>query len=143
EEHQQAENAEHLANIEKAKHQVIIYAWPKDGAEAIVFEVQGGFTWPLFTLTSATFSEAGLLLPGPVEETHVKKYNTWVHTWLLVPVGHVIMLKPGDHIFLKGWDVTNCHDFKTLLSGSQDCKPHFCNNLPQKRTHVRKALKER
>lgn len=29
EEHQQAENAEHLANIEKAKRQVIIYAWPK------------------------------------------------------------------------------------------------------------------
>ncbi|KAF8240136.1 hypothetical protein L208DRAFT_1068197, partial [Tricholoma matsutake] len=106
EEHQWAENAEHLAIIEKAKHQVIVYAWPKDGVKAIVFEVQGGFTWPLFTLTSAVLSEAGLLLPGPVEEAHVKKYNTQVHTWSLVPVGHVITLKPGDHVFLKGCNVT-------------------------------------
>jgi len=71
-----AENAEHLANIEKAKTQVIIYAWPKvchsimcifnmgltslhqDGAEAMVFEVQGGFTWLLFTLTLPILSES-------------------------------------------------------------------------------------
>jgi len=58
----------------------------QDGAEAIVFEVQGGFTWLLFTLTSPILSEAGLLLPEPVEETHVKKYNTRVHMWSLVPV---------------------------------------------------------
>jgi len=53
------------------------------------------------------------------------------------------MLKPGDHVFLKGQDVTDCHDFKTLLSGSQDCKPHFCNNLPQECAHVRKALERK
>ncbi|KAF8239823.1 hypothetical protein L208DRAFT_1235938, partial [Tricholoma matsutake] len=129
-------NAEHLANIEKVKHQVIIYAWPKDNVKAIVFEVQGGFTWPLFTLTAAILSEAGLLVPGMAEETRVKKYNTYVSTWSQVPVSHIITLKPGDHIFLKGRNVTNCLNFDTLHSESQDCKPHFSNNLQQEHAHV-------
>jgi hypothetical protein len=82
-------------------------------------------------------------LPGPVEETRVKKYNAQIRTWALVPVGHVITLKPGDHVFLKGCNVTYCHDFDTLFSGSQNSKPHFSDNLRQERTHVREALKER
>ena len=102
EEHQWVLNAEHLANIKKTKHQVIIYAWPKvcsslivhgfveltlfqqDNVKAIIFEVQGGFTWPLFTLTAAVLSEAGLLVPGIAEETCVKKYNIPVNAKISV-----------------------------------------------------------
>ncbi|KAF8219075.1 hypothetical protein L208DRAFT_1343723, partial [Tricholoma matsutake] len=137
EEHQWALNAERLVNIEKAKHHMIIYAWPKYNVEAIVFEVQGGFTWPLFTLTAAILSEAGLLVPGMAEETRVKKYNTYVNTWSQMPVTHIITLKPSNHIFLKGHDVTDCLNFVMLHSESQDCKPHFSNNLQQECAHVR------
>lgn len=107
-----------------------------------MFEVQGGFKWPHFVLTAAILSEVDLLL-GDEKEARFKIYNTAIHTWTKVRIGHVITLKDGDHIFLKGHDVVSCQDFDRLLSVSQDRKPHFLKNLPRERAHIRQALKEK
>jgi hypothetical protein len=107
-----------------------------------VFEVQGGFKWPLFPLTPAILRDADLMLPGE-EQARFKRYNPSIHTWSKVLVGHVITLKAGEHIFLKGYDVNNCYDFDRLLSASQEREPHFFTNLPRERTFVRQAMKER
>ncbi|KAF8220161.1 hypothetical protein L208DRAFT_1128145, partial [Tricholoma matsutake] len=135
-------DAERLANINKAKHHIIIYAWPKDNAEATIIEVQGGFKWPHFVLTTTILSQADLLAPEDVI-AHFKLYNTSIHTWSNVQVGHIIMLKAGDHIFLKGHDVTHCLDFDHLLTIGQHRIPHFSNNLPHEHAHVQQVLKER
>jgi hypothetical protein len=45
EERQRAENAERLANIERAKHHVIVYAWPK-----VCHSVARGFVADLTSL---------------------------------------------------------------------------------------------
>jgi hypothetical protein len=93
-------------------------------------------------LTTAILSQADLLAP---EDTiaRFKLYNTSIHTWSKVQVGHVITLKAGDHIFLKGHDIAHCLDFDCLLTIGQHCVPHFSNNLPYERAHVRQVLKER
>ncbi|KAF8219139.1 hypothetical protein L208DRAFT_1216358, partial [Tricholoma matsutake] len=142
EERQQAVDVECLANVEKAKNHVIIYAWPKDGVKATVFKVQGGFKWPLFPLTHAILHDADLMLPSK-EHVRFKRYNPSIHTWSKIPVGHIINLKTSEHIFLKGYDVDSCRDFDCLLSASQQCGPHFSKNLPHKCTHVQRALKEK
>jgi hypothetical protein len=107
-----------------------------------VFEVQGGFKWPHFVLTAAILSEVDLLF-GDEKEARFKMYNTVIRTWTKVRIGHVVTLKDGDHIFLKGHDVVLCQDFDRLLSGSQERKPHFSKNLRQERAHIRQALKEK
>jgi hypothetical protein len=80
--------------------------------------------------------------PGQ-EHTQFKKYNPSIHTWSKVPVGHIVTLKPGEHTFLKGYDVMRCRDFDHLLSGSQQRELHFFKNLPHERAQVRQALKEK
>ena len=105
-----------------------------------MFEVQGGFKWPLFPLTSAVLCDADLMLPGE-EHVRFKKYNPSIHTWSKVPMDHIVTLKAGEHIFLKGYDVTSCRDFDRLLSASQQREPRFFKNLPNERAHVRQALK--
>ena len=100
-----------------------------------MFEVQGGFKWPHFVLMAAILSEVDLLL-GDEKEARFKIYNTTIHMWTKVRIGHVITLKDGDHIFLKGHDVVLCQDFYRLLSGSQERKPHFFKNLPRERAHI-------
>ncbi len=107
-----------------------------------MFEVQGGFKWPLFPLTSAVLCDVDLMLPGE-EHVRFKKYNSSIHTWSKVPVGHIVTLKPGEHIFLKGYDVTRCRDFDHLLSASQQRDVHFFKNLPHERTQVREGLKRK
>jgi hypothetical protein len=107
-----------------------------------VFEVQGGFTWPLFPLTPAILCDMDPMLPID-QQARFKRYNPSIHTWSKVLVGHIITLKAGEHIFLKGYDVKNCQDFDRLLSASQQCKPHFAKNLSHERTYVRRALKEK
>jgi hypothetical protein len=107
-----------------------------------VFEVQGGFKWPLFPLTPAVLCNSDLMLPGE-EQARFKRYNPAIHTWSKVLVGHVITLKAGEHIFLKGYDVNICYDFDRLLSASQQREPHFFTNLPRERTFVQQAMKKR
>lgn len=158
EELRRAADTERLANIDKAKHHVVIYAWPKvrsrvregffllimfqqDNVEATVVEVQGGFKWPHFALTPSVLSQAELSNPDETM-SYFKLYNTSIHTWSKVQVGHVITLKAGDHIFLKGRNVTHCPDFDRLFTG-QLRAPHFSNNLQHERAHVRHAMKER
>lgn len=58
-------------------------------------------------------------------------------------MGHIVSLKAGEHIFLKGYDVTRCQDFDHLLSASQQRDLHFFKNLPHERAQVRQALKEK
>jgi hypothetical protein len=105
-----------------------------------VLEVQGGFKWPHFVLSAAILSEVGLCHQDE-QEVKFRLYNTTIHTWTTVRIGHVITLRDGDHIFLKRANVIHCLNFDDLLSGSQGRKPHFSKNLPHDRTYVRQALK--
>ena len=158
EELRRAADTERLANIDKAKHHVVIYAWPKvcsgvrcvfsilivfqqDNTEATVVEIQGGFKWPHFALTPSVLLQAELSNQDEVTSCF-KLYNTSIRTWSKVQAGHVITLKAGDHIFLKGHNVTHCPDFDRLFMG-QLRTPHFSNNLQHECAHVRRALKER
>jgi len=103
-----------------------------------VFEVQGGFKWPLFPLTPAILYDADLMLPG---EEHVwfKRYNPSIHTWSKIPVGHIVTLKAGEHIFLKGYDVDSCRDFDHLLQQASNTSPTsprtFLTNVPMSDRH--------
>jgi hypothetical protein len=76
------------------------------------------------------------MLPGE-QQARFKRYNPSIHNWSKVLVGHIITLKAGEHIFLKGYDVNNCQDFDRLLSASQQCEPHFFKNISHERAHVR------
>ena len=107
-----------------------------------MFEVQGGFKWPLFPLTPAILHDTDLMLPGE-QQARFKRYNPSIHTWSKVLVGHIITLKAGEHIFLKGYDVNNCQDFDRLLSASQESEPHFFKNLSHEHAYVRRTLKEK
>ena len=78
-----------------------------------MLEVQGGFTWLLFLLTPTVLCDEDLMLPGE-QEVQFKRYNPSIHTWSKVLVGHIITLKAGEHIFLKGYDINNCQDFVRL-----------------------------
>ncbi|KAF8232625.1 hypothetical protein L208DRAFT_1271279 [Tricholoma matsutake] len=135
EEAQRAADAEHIVNIEKAKHHVIIYAWVKDNIEATVLEVQGGFKWPHFMLTPAILLDVDLLLADETEGSF-KLYNAVIRTWMKVRIGHVITLKDCNHIFLKGHNVIQCHNFDNLHSLSQGSAPHFSKNLPCERAYI-------
>lgn len=94
-----------------------------------MFEVQGGFKWPYFVLTAAILLEADLSFDDQTE-ARFKIYNMAIHTWTKIPIGYIVTLKHGDHIFLKGHDVVRCKNFDCLLSGNQERRPHFLNNLP-------------
>ncbi|KAF8238041.1 hypothetical protein L208DRAFT_1214824, partial [Tricholoma matsutake] len=134
-----AADAERLENIEKSKSHIIIYAWQKDDVEATVLEVQGGFKWPHFILSSAILSKVGLHHEG--EQLKFWLYNTAICTWTTVQIGHIITLQDGDQVFLKQADVTRCLKFDALLSGSEEHKPHFVKDLPCDCTYIRQALK--
>jgi hypothetical protein len=82
------------------------------------------------------------MLPGE-PQARFKKYNPSIHTWSKVLVGHIVTLKAGEHIFLKGYDVNNCRDFNCLLSASQESAPHFFKNLSHERAYVQRTLKEK
>ncbi|KAF8233779.1 hypothetical protein L208DRAFT_1265094 [Tricholoma matsutake] len=90
EEQRRAADAEPLENIEKAKSHIIIYAWQKDDVEATVLEVQGGFKWPYFILSSVILSKVGLHHED--EQFKFRLYNTAVCTWTTVWIGHIITL---------------------------------------------------
>jgi hypothetical protein len=83
-----------------------------------------------------------LMLPGE-QEVWFKRYNPSIHTWSKVLVGHIITLKAGKHIFLKGYNVNNCQDFDCLHTASQVSKPHFSKNLSHEHASVWQALKEK
>jgi hypothetical protein len=104
-----------------------------------VLEVQGGFKWPHFILSSVILSEVGLHHED--KQLKFRLYNTAVCTWTTVQISHIITLQDGDHIFLKQADVTRCLKFDALLSGSEERKPHFVKDLPCDRTYIRQALK--
>ncbi|KAF8885198.1 hypothetical protein BD779DRAFT_1673833 [Infundibulicybe gibba] len=141
EERQRALDAERLDNIQKTKNCVIGYAWTIKSPEAVVFEFQGGFTFPYFVITLDVLSNLELPIAGD-DNPCVKLYNHTVMTWTKVKVGHVITLKGRECIFLKALDVTECHDFDNLLSRSKASESHIRKNLPQERAHVRRALQQ-
>src|SRR6202042_1558377 len=92
-----------------------------------------------FKLTDSVLIDAGfepgtllLLLRNP-------RFGTFAH----VKVGHVITVKEGDHIFLKGLNILNCAMFdeqcETLSSrGAQPL--HLRHNLPGERGYVRHSI---
>jgi len=53
----------------------------------------------------------------------------------------IVTLKPGKHIFLKGYDVTRCRDFDHLLSASQQCDIHFFKNLPHEQIVIESPVR--
>ena len=60
-----------------------------------------------------------------------------------VKVGHVVTVKEGDHIFLKGLDVANCTVFNEQcekFSTKSTEAFHLRDNLPQERKSVRDAI---
>ena len=92
EESKRAADAERLANIEKAKHSVMVYGWARvslsfllllatfkillsqDDKDATIFEAQGGFKWPHFVLSAEVLGEVDLLV-GAEDEVRVDMYN--------------------------------------------------------------------
>jgi hypothetical protein len=94
----------------------------------MVSEIQGGFKWPHFVITADVLSEVNLLI-GPEVEARVNLYKNTLGTWAKVRIGHVITLKEGDRVFLKGLDVSTCANFDRLLSLSNRQVLNFMNNL--------------
>ncbi|KAF8347655.1 hypothetical protein F5887DRAFT_1072023 [Amanita rubescens] len=102
------------------------YGWAKDGVEPTVFEAQG-LKWLHFAQVDG-------------DDVHVKLFNTSICTWTKVPVGHVITLQCGDHIFLKALNVSECVTFDALLASSEHTDPHISKNLPRECAFVQHAL---
>jgi hypothetical protein len=92
-------------------------------------------------ITADVLSEVNLLI-GPEVEARVNLYKNTLGTWAKVRIGHVITLKEGDRVFLKGLDVSTCANFDRLLSLSNRQVPNFMNNLRQERAFVRQALQK-
>jgi hypothetical protein len=107
----------------------------------MVSEIQGGFKWPHFVITADVLSEVNLLI-GPEVEARVNLYKNTLGTWAKVRIGHIITLKEGDRVFLKGLDVSTCTNFDRLLSLSNRQVPNFMNNLRQERAFVQQALQK-
>ncbi|KAF8232729.1 hypothetical protein L208DRAFT_1270644 [Tricholoma matsutake] len=116
---------------EKARHNVVVYGWAKVCATNTSSDGQGSFKWPHFVITANVLSEVNLLI-SPEVEVHVNLHKNTLSTWVKVCIGHVITLKEGDHVFLKGLDISTCANFNHLLSLSNCQVPNFINNLQQK-----------
>ncbi|KAF8799393.1 hypothetical protein BYT27DRAFT_6862923 [Phlegmacium glaucopus] len=142
EESKRAADAKQLANIEKAKHSVIVYGWARDDQDATIFEVQGGFKWPHFVLSAEVLGKVDLLV-GPEDDVRIDLYNVSIGRWTKVQVGQVVLMKDRDHVFVRGTNIRICLNFDELLSESKSLHLHFLDNLPQERSFVRQALKER
>ncbi|KAF8219142.1 hypothetical protein L208DRAFT_1342984 [Tricholoma matsutake] len=122
EEQRWAADAEHIANIKKAKSHIIIYAW-QEGKVSPSFAV----VFPHFVLGAEILSGVGLCHQDE-QEVKFRLYNMTICTWTTVWIGHVITLRDGDQIFLKWANVIDCLNFDDLLSGSQGHKPHFSSH---------------
>ncbi|KAF8229573.1 hypothetical protein L208DRAFT_1076304, partial [Tricholoma matsutake] len=141
EEGKQAADAKCLANIEKAKHSVMVYGWATDNQDATIFKAEGGFKWPHFMLSAEVLGKVDLLV-GPKDDVRVNMYNPSIGQWTKVHVGQVVLMKDCDHVFVKGVNMRTCLYFDNLLSESKHLHPHFLDNLPQEQAFVQKALKE-
>ena len=119
----------------------ILTIGPQDGVEPMVFEVQG-IQWLHFVLMTDLLGKVDLLgqAQAEVDNVCVKLFNTSIHTWTKVPIGHVITLQHGDCIFLKALDVSECVSFDALLAGSKHTDPHISKNLPRERTFICHSL---
>ncbi|KAF8057808.1 hypothetical protein FPV67DRAFT_1401177, partial [Lyophyllum atratum] len=139
EEHRRAADAERLANIQRAKDHVIGYGWAKSGEAPTVFEFQGGFKYPHFVFTPESLADLDLSSADDVPQ-YFHLYNPVICTWTKAKLGHVVTLKePGDRIFVKGLNVSDCVDFDTLLANSSKKNGgfHMRHHLTQERAHVR------
>ena len=99
------------------------------------------FTWSNRTMLRTLYSKFKVDLNGAAilskvglynqdeQEVNFRLYNTSIHTWTSIQIGHIITLRDGNHIFLNHTNVIHCLDFDNLLSCSQGRNPHFSRNL--------------
>jgi hypothetical protein len=72
----------------------------------------------------------------------VKLYDNSLRMWTKVKPGLVVTVKEGESVFLKALDVTDCIDFDRYLNATGK-NLHIRHHLPQERTYVRQAIKQR
>jgi hypothetical protein len=94
---------------------------------------------PFFKLTQSVLVDAGF----DASTTILLLRNPRFGSFTRVRVGHVVVVKEGDHVFLKALDVVDCTVFNQQCErfGSKATEGfHLRNDLPKERKSVRDAI---
>ena len=125
-------DAKHIASAKQAVQKVTVHAWRPHITEHESSQIQKGFMWPFFKLSSAVLSLVGL--QQSVESGTLQMYDELEGYWLTVGMDHVIEVHEGQCVFLRDCSVHKCEQFNKLFK--QVSHPHLHNNLPQERAYV-------
>ncbi|KAF8224055.1 hypothetical protein L208DRAFT_1313474, partial [Tricholoma matsutake] len=121
----QVVEAECQHHAKLSKQVVIIYAWHEDNKLPTILELQERSTWLYLVLTANVLADLDLDTPCLIQ-----LYRQDLGTWLNIKPGHQIMVKKGDHIFLKACNVKNYQDFDWhLKAGMTLTAVHLHHNL--------------
>jgi len=94
---------------------------------------------PFFKLTQSVLVDAGFDAGTTILLLRNPRFGSFTRVW----VGHVVVVKEGDHVFLKALDVVNCVVFNQQCErfGSKATEGfHLRNDLPKERKSVRDAI---
>ncbi|KAF8879156.1 hypothetical protein BD779DRAFT_1423991, partial [Infundibulicybe gibba] len=134
------QDAIRLASIQRAKHNVFVYAWNMDHEPPCVVEFQDGYVWPNFIITPDVIADADLLNNFDTPK-YLYLYRISLGTWTKIKPGHVIAVDTHHHIFLRSPNVKECEGMEKLLAAStKSATSHFRLNLQAERADVKMRL---
>ncbi|KAH7926698.1 hypothetical protein BV22DRAFT_1127940 [Leucogyrophana mollusca] len=141
EEEQRQRDREQIQAAQRAKNNVLTYAWTEDGLVPMIYEFQDGFKLPRFFFTIDVLRKLGLDPTRPVQ-----RYNRLLDIWTHFDVGHMVTLMPRDNgiLLVKQAHVSECKDFDQHLSKlERPGSPNIIQGLPNERKFMRAASRAR
>ncbi|KAG2125819.1 hypothetical protein DEU56DRAFT_916320 [Suillus clintonianus] len=141
-EEERQRDRERLQAAQRAKNNIIIYAWIKDGTEPIIYEFQEGFTFPNFFFSHDMLRKLEILSEDTVQVPPVQRYNRVLDTWMRFDVGHMVTLhdRDGGALLVKNACVKDCIDLgRHIQKLTHPSSPNIVKALPAKRKYMRAA----
>ena len=131
-------DTERIASAKQAAQKITIYAWKPDADEPEIRSIQQGFTWPYLKLSPAILSLVDLERAGELGALQMYD-DVNLEAWIVVDVGHILVVYEGQRVFLRDRSAKNCPGFDKHLKEIHH--PHLRTGLRQERTFVREAHK--
>ncbi|KAG2738134.1 hypothetical protein P692DRAFT_20640560, partial [Suillus brevipes Sb2] len=135
EEERQREH-ERIQAAQRAKNNVIVYAWTQDGAEPTIYEFQEGFKFPNFFFSRDVLCKLDILAEDTTQVPPIQRYNCVLDTWMRFDVGHMVTLqdRDGGALLVKNACVKDCVDLgRHLQKLAHPSSPNIMKALPAER----------
>lgn len=130
-------DAERIASAKQAAQKVTVHAWVPNATEPESRQIQKGFIWPFFKLSTEILTL--LELQHTVESGSLQVYDEVDGYWVTIDIDHVMEVREGQCVYLRDRSVKVCQGFDDLFKPIS--YPHLRNNLAQERAYVRNAWK--